>query len=89
MATGRRFSLRAFARIGFRRGAWRARDSRARFSRLLSFNVGVEAGQLAVLVLAFVTVGWFRNKPWYRARVTIPMSLIIAMIGLYWVWERP
>ncbi len=55
---------------------------------LLSFNVGVEAGQLAVLVLAFLTVGWFRNKPWYRARVTIPISLIIAMIGLYWAWER-
>ena len=55
---------------------------------LLSFNVGVEAGQLAVLVLAFVTVGWFRNKLWYRARVTIPMSLIIAIIGLYWAWER-
>ena len=55
---------------------------------LLSFNVGVEAGQLAVLVLAFLTVGWFRNQPWYRARVTIPISLIIAMIGLYWAWER-
>ena len=55
---------------------------------LLSFNVGVKAGQLAVLVLAFVTVGWFRNKPWYRARVTVPMSLIVAIIGLYWAWER-
>jgi len=55
---------------------------------LLGFNVGVETGQLAVLVLAFLTVGWFRHKPWYRARVTIPISLIIAMIGLYWAWER-
>ena len=55
---------------------------------LLSFNVGVEAGQLSVLVLAFLTVGWFRNQPWYRARVTIPVSLIIAIIGLSWAWER-
>ena len=55
---------------------------------LLGFNVGVETGQLAVLVLAFLSLGWFRNQPWYRVRVTIPISLIIAMIGLYWAWER-
>jgi len=56
---------------------------------LVTFNLGVELGQLAVITLAFVLVGvWGRRKPWYRARVVIPMSLAIAAIGCYWTIER-
>ena len=56
---------------------------------LISFNVGVELGQLAVISLAFAAVGiWFRNKPWYRERVIIPGSLIISVIAVYWTLER-
>jgi len=56
---------------------------------LIAFNVGVEGGQLAVIAIAFAAVGfWFRNKPWYRARVVIPASALIALTGLYWMAER-
>lgn len=56
---------------------------------LLSFNAGVECGQLAVILSAFVLVGLpFRNKPWYRQRVVIPASAVIAAIGLYWAVTR-
>jgi hydrogenase/urease accessory protein HupE len=56
---------------------------------LISFNVGVELGQLAVILLAFFAVGlWFRNKPWYRKAIEIPCSLAIAITGLYWTWDR-
>lgn len=56
---------------------------------LVSFNVGVELGQLAVITLAFVLTGiWFRNKPWYRSRIVVPASLLIAATGLYWTVER-
>ena len=56
---------------------------------LISFNIGVELGQLAVILLAFAAVGlWFRNKPWYRSVIEIPCSLAIAATGLYWTWER-
>ncbi|HSF14032.1 MAG TPA: HupE/UreJ family protein [Vicinamibacteria bacterium] len=55
---------------------------------LLSFNAGVEAGQLIVLVAAFVIVGSFRNQPWYRSRLTVPLSLVIAAVGLVWTVER-
>ena len=56
---------------------------------LISFNVGVELGQLTVILLAFAAVGlWFRNKPWYRNVIEIPCSLAIAVTGLYWTWER-
>lgn len=56
---------------------------------LIGFNIGVELGQIAVLAMAFAAVGlWFRNKPWYRARIAIPASAVIALIGAWWVIER-
>jgi hypothetical protein len=55
---------------------------------LLSFNVGVEFGQLAVIVLALLAVGMWRSRPWYRARVVIPASAAIMLVGLYWTVER-
>ena len=56
---------------------------------LIAFNVGVELGQLAVITLAFVGTGlWLRNKPWYRTRFVVPVSIAIAAIGLYWTVER-
>lgn len=56
---------------------------------LLGFNVGVELGQLCVIVLCFALVGaWFGRKPWYRARISVPASVVIALIGAYWAVER-
>lgn len=56
---------------------------------LISFNVGVEFGQLAVILLAFVSVGmWFKDKVKYRKIVVVPGSLAISVIGLYWFFER-
>ena len=56
---------------------------------LIAFNVGVELGQLTVITICFLLVGfWFRNKPWYRKLITIPASIVIALIAIYWVLER-
>ena len=55
---------------------------------LLGFNFGVDGGQLFIILLAFLAVGWFRNKPWFRARVAIPCSLAIASIGVFWAVQR-
>ncbi len=55
---------------------------------LISFNVGVELGQLAVILVAFLLLGWWRKRDWYRAYIVIPLSLSIALTGLYWAWER-
>ncbi len=56
---------------------------------LVTFNVGVELGQLTVITLAFVLAGaWFKNKSWYRQRFVIPASALIAATGLYWTVER-
>lgn len=56
---------------------------------LIAFNIGVEIGQLTVIALCFLLVGfWFRNKPWYRKLITVPASIVIALIAIYWVLER-
>ncbi len=59
-----------------------------RWLGLLTFNAGIEVGQLAVIGLAFAAVGWCRRRPWYRRRVAIPASAIIAAVGLLWTVER-
>jgi hypothetical protein len=55
---------------------------------LVAFNAGVELGQLAVITLAFLLVGWWRRKPWYRRRIVIPASVVIAGTGLFWTVQR-
>jgi len=59
------------------------------FTALISFNLGVELGQLAVVGLAFLAVGfWLGDKPYYRRLIVVPGSAMITVIGLYWTWER-
>ena len=56
---------------------------------LISFNVGVELGQLAVITIAWFATGlWFRTRPWYRARIVYPGSAAIALVGAYWTVQR-
>lgn len=55
---------------------------------LLGFNFGVDFGQLFIIALALLAVGWWRDKPWFRARIMIPCCATIAAIGLYWTVER-
>jgi hypothetical protein len=39
--------------------------------------------------MAYLAVGLrFGNKPWYRSRISVPASVVIAMIGVYWFVER-
>ncbi|WP_461587969.1 HupE/UreJ family protein [Winogradskyella sp.] len=55
---------------------------------LIAFNVGVELGQLLVLIIALALVWFFRKKTWYRSYIQIPASIIIALFGLFWFIER-
>ena len=55
---------------------------------LISFNIGVEFGQLAVIGVCLLLLGWCRSRPWYRSYVAIPLSALIFVTGLYWTWER-
>lgn len=56
---------------------------------LISFNIGVELGQLSVLLMAFVAFAmWFGRERWYRRAIAIPGSLLIALTGLLWTLQR-
>ena len=56
---------------------------------LLGFNFGVEIGQLTVVLLAFITLGyWFNKKDYYQISVANPISIIIGLVGAYWFIER-
>lgn len=55
---------------------------------LLAFNGGVEIAQISIVFLAVYFIGRFEGRPWYRNRVVLPFSTLIALIGLYWVYIR-
>lgn len=56
---------------------------------LVLFNVGVELGQLVVILSAFLLFGkWFGDKPYYRKYIVIPLSFMIAVIAAYWTITR-
>lgn len=61
----------------------------AYLTSLVMFNVGVELGQLAVILSAFFLFGkWFGNKTYYRKAVVIPLSVLITLMAGYWTIER-
>ncbi len=56
---------------------------------LIGFTLGVEVGQLAVILGAYLLLGLpFGGRTWYRRAVIIPGSAAIAVIGVYWTVER-
>jgi hydrogenase/urease accessory protein HupE len=56
---------------------------------LLTFNAGVEAGQLSVIALSAAAVAYWRSdSSAYRRVVIQPASLLIASIGLFWTIQR-
>ena len=59
-----------------------------RLFALATFNAGIELGQLGVIATALLTVGWFRDRVWYRVRIVVPASAAIALTGLFWTAER-
>lgn len=56
---------------------------------LVTFNLGVEAGQLAVIAMAATAIAyWPRDRASYRRFVVQPASIAIALVGLFWTAQR-
>ncbi|MCX5660070.1 MAG: HupE/UreJ family protein [Planctomycetota bacterium] len=55
---------------------------------LLGFNLGVEAGQLSVILIAAAVTFGVSRKEWYPRYVAAPASLLIAGVGLFWTVQR-
>jgi len=57
-------------------------------SLLLAFNIGVEIGQLTILIIAFILTKILLNKGDRIKKIRIPASIIIGLIGVFWFVER-
>jgi hypothetical protein len=56
---------------------------------LFSFNIGVELGQVTILLGCWISVViWLRGWHGYRHYFIIPASILIAVTGLLWFWQR-
>jgi hypothetical protein len=56
---------------------------------ILSFNIGVETGQVIVIAAIFaLLIAPFGKKPWFKKWVVLPLSAIIALIAAYWTIVR-
>ena len=55
---------------------------------LLSFNLGVEAGQLAVLSILFPVIWWAWKRPWFERGGLAACSAMISAMGLWWFAAR-
>ena len=56
---------------------------------LITFNVGVELGQISVILLAYLLFGrWFSGKEFYHRRVVVPISVCVVAIAGFWTVQR-
>ena len=56
---------------------------------LISFNLGIEVAQIFIILSLYVLFGIkFSNKKYYRNLFQVPVSLFIALIGIYWFFDR-
>ncbi|MGH9386712.1 MAG: HupE/UreJ family protein, partial [Vicinamibacterales bacterium] len=56
-------------------------------SSLLTFNLGVELGQLSVVLLLWPVLRWIQKTP-YRVTVMRAASVVVTICGLVWLVQR-
>lgn len=55
---------------------------------LVTFNVGVEVGQVGAVLLATLGLGWLQRHARWEDRIRPGLSLALALAGVYWLVER-
>ncbi len=55
---------------------------------LLSFNIGVELGQLAIVIAVFPVIFFLRKSKLYQPVFLVGGSLVICVIAAWWFCER-
>ena len=55
---------------------------------LLTFNLGIELGQLAVVALLFVPLALSARRGWYERRLLWPASIVIGLLAAVWLVKR-
>lgn len=64
------------------------RDGTGIVQPLLAFNLGVEAGQLAVAAVVLPLLLRLRRYPFVAERVLPASSMVIVLAGMWWLLER-
>ncbi|WP_412546043.1 HupE/UreJ family protein [Maricaulis sp. MIT060901] len=55
---------------------------------LVSFNVGVELGQLTIIAAMYFALRWFFEQDWYRSWLVRGANGAIALMAIWWTIER-
>lgn len=55
---------------------------------LVSFNLGVEVGQLAVAALVLPLIWWLRSQPGLRRSLVPSCSTLVVLAGAWWLVQR-
>lgn len=58
------------------------------YLNLLSFNIGIELGQLITLLPLIILIPLFNRLSWYRILIAMPASIIIALFGVEMFIDR-
>lgn len=62
---------------------------KAYFISLITFNIGIELGQITVILIAYSLVAkWVSQKQLYRSHIVIPISSIICIVAVIWTVQR-
>ncbi len=62
-------------------------DRSNRIPSLLGFNIGVELGQAAIILMIFPLLFIMRRTPWYQPAMYVG-SIILAAVAMAWATER-
>lgn len=55
---------------------------------LVSFNLGVELGQIGIMLLVLPLIWKLRSQPFFVVRCVPACSLLVALVGGYWLLQR-
>jgi HupE / UreJ protein len=59
------------------------------YTSILSFNLGVELGQVAIITAMFLLIIIpLRKSKGYRKMIVYPLSILIGLVAAYWTVER-
>lgn len=55
---------------------------------LLSFNLGIESGQIAIAILTLPIIWWINNNLKFSQLLLKSCSILVCLMGTYWLLER-
>jgi len=54
---------------------------------LVSFNIGIELGQIAIILIALPVIYLLRNKKWYPVFIKV-IAIIVSCVAIFWFFQR-